>query len=157
MLTLKTNFLHMKKLLLVVALLISVIANAQVLSVREQSKLVNELLAERLNNILPLLMERTGIDMWVIMSREYNEDPVLKTMLPAEWLSARRRTILVFYNNPQKNLYEKLKGEFHFDTLSVGMSDDLETAIAEGSTMVRIGTAIFGQRTKVRPDVRSVA
>ena len=98
----------MKKLLLVVALLISVIANAQVLSVREQSKLVNELLAERLNNVLPLLMERTGIDMWVIMSREYNEDPVLKTMLPAEWLSARRRTILVFYNNPQKTLYEKL-------------------------------------------------
>ena len=98
----------MKKLLLVVGLLISVITNAQVLSVKEQSKLVNELLAERLNNVLPLLMERTGIDMWVIMSREYNEDPVLKTMLPAEWLSARRRTILVFYNNPQKTLYEKL-------------------------------------------------
>lgn len=98
----------MKKLLLVAALFISVIANAQVLSVKDESKLVNELLAERLNNVLPLLMERTGIDMWVIMSREYNEDPVLKTMLPAEWLSARRRTILVFYNNPQKNLYEKL-------------------------------------------------
>ena len=45
-------------------------------------------------------------------------------------------------------LYEKLKGEFGFDTLSMGMSDDLETAIAEGSTMVRIGTAIFGQRQK---------
>jgi Xaa-Pro aminopeptidase len=88
--------------------LISVITNAQVLTVREQAKLVNELLTERLNTLLPLLMERTGIDMWVIMSREYNEDPVLKTMLPAEWLSARRRTILVFYNNPQKNQYEKL-------------------------------------------------
>jgi len=49
-----------------------------------------------------------------------------------------------------KALYEKLKGEFAFDTLSVGMSDDMETAIAEGSTMVRIGTAIFGQRNKVR-------
>jgi uncharacterized pyridoxal phosphate-containing UPF0001 family protein len=32
------------------------------------------------------------------------------------------------------------------DTLSMGMSDDLEAAIAEGSTMVRIGTAIFGSR-----------
>ena len=50
-----------------------------------------------------------------------------------------------------RNLYEKLKAPFHFDTLSVGMSDDMETAIAEGSTMVRIGTAIFGQRQKVRP------
>jgi hypothetical protein len=54
------------------------------------------------------LMERNGIDMWVIISREYNEDPVLKTMLPATWLSARRRTILVFYNDPAKKQYEKL-------------------------------------------------
>lgn len=37
------------------------------------------------------------------------------------------------------------------DTLSVGMSDDLELAIAEGSTMVRVGTAIFGARQKMRP------
>ena len=47
-----------------------------------------------------------------------------------------------------KGLYEKLKDEFRFDVLSVGMSDDMETAIAEGSTMVRIGTAIFGARQK---------
>lgn len=49
-----------------------------------------------------------------------------------------------------KSLYEKLKGEFRFDTLSVGMSDDMDIAIGEGSTMVRIGTAIFGARNKVR-------
>ena len=36
-----------------------------------------------------------------------------------------------------------------FDTLSIGMSDDLEAAIAEGSTMVRVGTAIFGKRDKI--------
>ena len=98
----------MRKILLGAILLICISGKAQVLSVREQSKLVNEILEERLNNVLPLLMERTGIEMWVIMSREYNEDPVLKTMLPAEWLNARRRTILVFYNNPQKKQYEKL-------------------------------------------------
>jgi pyridoxal phosphate enzyme (YggS family) len=50
-----------------------------------------------------------------------------------------------------KYLHEKLKSDFKFDTLSVGMSDDMETAIAEGSTMVRIGTAIFGARQAVRP------
>jgi len=50
-----------------------------------------------------------------------------------------------------KSLYEKLKSRFGFDTLSVGMSDDMDVAIAEGSTLVRIGTAIFGQRQKVRP------
>lgn len=50
-----------------------------------------------------------------------------------------------------KNLYEGLKDRFQFDTLSVGMSDDLELAVAEGATMVRIGTAIFGAREKIRP------
>ncbi len=43
-------------------------------------------------------------------------------------------------------LYQSLRARFGFDTLSMGMSDDLEAAIAQGSTMVRIGTAIFGKR-----------
>jgi pyridoxal phosphate enzyme (YggS family) len=47
-----------------------------------------------------------------------------------------------------KSLFDGLKGRFHFDTLSVGMSDDLELAVAEGATMVRIGTAIFGARRR---------
>jgi Xaa-Pro aminopeptidase len=80
----------------------------QILPLRDQAKLVDEMLADRINNLLPQLMERNGIDMWILISREYNEDPVLKTFLPATWLSARRRTILVFYNNPAKKQYEKL-------------------------------------------------
>jgi uncharacterized pyridoxal phosphate-containing UPF0001 family protein len=44
-------------------------------------------------------------------------------------------------------LYDQLRGEgLAFDTLSAGMSDDLEAAILEGATMVRIGSAIFGRR-----------
>lgn len=44
-------------------------------------------------------------------------------------------------------LYAQLQAEgFALDTLSMGMSDDLEAAVAEGSTLVRIGTAIFGIR-----------
>jgi len=46
--------------------------------------------------------------------------------------------------------YQRLKAVFGFDTLSMGMSDDLELAVAEGATMVRIGTAIFGARRKER-------
>ncbi len=98
----------MRKCSLVFILFISFLSKAQVLSVRDQARVVNELLSERLNILLPALMERSGIDMWVIVSREYNEDPIIKTMLPAEWLYARRRTILVFYNNPQQKVYEKL-------------------------------------------------
>ena len=48
-----------------------------------------------------------------------------------------------------RELYVELqKYGFELDTLSAGMSDDFEAAIAEGSTMVRIGTAIFGARAK---------
>lgn len=48
-----------------------------------------------------------------------------------------------------RNMYENLNRRgFSLDTLSMGMSHDLEAAIAEGATIVRIGTAIFGERNK---------
>jgi hypothetical protein len=84
------------------------LVSAQVLSEREESRIIDEVLSERFNVLLPQLMERTGIDMWVVISREYNEDPVLKTMLPATWLSARRTTMLVFFKDPKKKDLEKL-------------------------------------------------
>ena len=82
-------------------------SSAQVLSEREQSRVVDEILHERFTVLLPQLMERTGIDMWVVISREYNEDPVLKTMLPSTWLSARRTTMLVFNYDPKTKTVEK--------------------------------------------------
>ena len=45
-----------------------------------------------------------------------------------------------------REAYERLKRDFDVDTLSMGMSEDLEIAIAEGATLVRVGTAIFGAR-----------
>ncbi|MUP46325.1 aminopeptidase P family protein [Gramella sp. BOM4] len=98
----------MKRILVALLILISGIAEAQVLAERERSKLVDEILAERFNNVLPELMDRSNIDMWVIISREYNEDPVLRTMLPSTWLNARRRTILVFNRLKEADSIEKL-------------------------------------------------
>ncbi|MGH8669401.1 MAG: YggS family pyridoxal phosphate-dependent enzyme [Burkholderiales bacterium] len=49
-----------------------------------------------------------------------------------------------------QRLYDGLRGEFGLDTLSMGMSDDMEAAIAAGATMVRVGTAIFGMRTQTQ-------
>ncbi|MGO4894013.1 M24 family metallopeptidase [Flavobacterium sp. W21_SRS_FM6] len=77
-------------------------ATSDMLNLREQAQFIDETLDERLTHLLPDLMRREGIDMWILISREYNEDPVLKTMLPANWLSARRRTILVLFD-PGKN------------------------------------------------------
>ncbi len=97
----------MKKYFYFILLLSSLQGKAQVISLRDQAKVIDEVLADRLNNLLPQLMEKNGIDMWVMITREYNEDPIIKTMLPATWISARRRTILVFYYNPQTKVYTK--------------------------------------------------
>jgi Xaa-Pro aminopeptidase len=100
----------MKKCISIIALLfvVQVSISQQILPLREQARVVDEILADRINNLLPKLMERNNIDMWILISREYNEDPVLRTMLPSTWLSARRRTILVFYNNKTTNVFDKL-------------------------------------------------
>ena len=61
---------------------------------------------------------------------------------PLEGFEAQRAS-----HRALRELFDGLVGEGHaLDTLSMGMSADLEAAIAEGSTMVRIGTAIFGSR-----------
>ncbi len=62
----------------------------------------DSLLAARLDALVPMLMDRAGLDAWVLVAREYNEDPVLATMLPATWLdTARRRTILILLRTPE--------------------------------------------------------
>jgi Xaa-Pro aminopeptidase len=76
-----------------------------ILSQREQAKVIDELLEDRLRNLLPSLMRREGFDMWVVISREYNEDPVIETLLPATWMAARRTTMLVaFDRGPDKEM-----------------------------------------------------
>ena len=79
-----------------------------ILKEQDRASLKDELLEDRFTNLLPELMDKANIDMWLLISREYNEDPILKTMLPATWLNARRRTIIIFYRNKQKNTLERL-------------------------------------------------
>lgn len=92
----------------IICLFFTVLLNGQILSERDRALLRDEILEDRFNNLLPRLMDQTGIDMWLVISREYNEDPVMRTMLPSTWLNARRRTILVFYRDKEKNTIEKL-------------------------------------------------
>jgi len=63
---------------------------------------------------------------------------------PAETLEAQRQPLAAL-----RQLLEELQAalpEAPLDTLSMGMSDDLEAAVLEGATLVRLGTAIFGAR-----------
>ena len=98
----------MKKTVLIILLFVSYSSLAQILPLRERATVIDDVLKDRFDNLLPKLMDQTDIDMWVLISREYNEDPVLRTMLPSLWLNARRRTVLVFYRNKEKNTIEKL-------------------------------------------------
>ena len=67
-----------------------------ILTMKERALFIDDISQKRVQQLLPRLMQETNIDMWILISREYNEDPILKTFLPATWLSARRTTIFVF-------------------------------------------------------------
>jgi Xaa-Pro aminopeptidase len=71
----------------------------QILPMKERAEVMDRWTEKRLNTLVPELMRRENIDMWVLVAREYNEDPVLLTMLPATWQSSRRTTIIMFYDN----------------------------------------------------------
>ncbi|MEQ8410122.1 MAG: M24 family metallopeptidase [Erythrobacter sp.] len=69
-----------------------------VLPMRERAEIVDDILAERLGTVLPQVMREQGIDMWVLMAREYFEEPVVASMLDATSMNARRRTIFVLFD-----------------------------------------------------------
>ena len=79
-----------------------------ILNIKDRAITIKEIQKDRIENLLPKLMEETNLDMWVIIAREYNEDPIIKTLLPPTWLNARRRTILVFHYDKKSNQLDKV-------------------------------------------------
>jgi Xaa-Pro aminopeptidase len=96
----------------------SFVPEERVLSHREQAKLVRGWLETRFETVLPDIMRREGIDMWIIVSREYNDDPVFRSLVPFETYSSRRRTILVFHDRGEELGVEALSvGRFNYQNL----------------------------------------
>ena len=90
----------------------------RVLTHREQDAIVTPRIIARFDQLLPGLMERTGIDLWIIPSREYNEDPVFRSMSPLTYYASRRRTILVFFNPGGGRPVERYSiGRFDYDRI----------------------------------------
>lgn len=83
-------------------------ATPRVLPMEERAAVINDWLETRLDTVVARAMRAENVDLWIVSGREYNEDPVLKTMLPATWESARRRTILVFYDQGPEDGIERL-------------------------------------------------
>ena len=67
-------------------------------TLREQAAVQQAWLERRLETVLPALMRRHGVDMWVIPMREYNEDPVFSSLVSPTTFAARRRTIYLFFD-----------------------------------------------------------
>ncbi len=92
--------------------------NERILSHREQAGLVKGWIEKRFTTLLPALMRREGIDMWIVVSREYNDDPVFRSMAPLTTYSSRRRTILVFHDRGGAAGVDRLSiGRFDYDGL----------------------------------------
>ena len=93
-----------RQVLMVAMLAVALPAAAQVTpqrpfgTVREQAALQQAWLKQRLDTVLPALMRKHGIDLWVVPMREYNEDPVFTALVAPETFAARRRTIYVFFD-----------------------------------------------------------
>ena len=72
---------------------------------REQNRIRQEWLKARLERVLPAVMRRHGVSMWIVANREYNEDPVFFSLVSPSLFAARRRTILIFYDRgPEKGI-----------------------------------------------------
>jgi Xaa-Pro aminopeptidase len=84
---------------------------------RGQAALIKSWITKRFDTVLPELMRREGIDLWIIVSREYNDDPVFRSMAPLTTYSSRRRTILVFSRTPAGAVERVSVGRFDYDGL----------------------------------------
>ena len=89
-----------------------------ILSHRQQQPIVDGWIVKRFETVLPELMRRAGIDMWIIITREYNDDPVFRSMAPLTTYASRRRTILAFFDRGSEEGVERLSiGRFNYGGL----------------------------------------
>jgi Xaa-Pro aminopeptidase len=108
-----------------------------VASVRDRIEPVNRMLLDRLDNLLPTLMREVGIDMWLVINREYVEDPVYLTLVPEPVFSARRSTMLVFFDRGGDEGVERLTvsrytlGDLYESAWDGGSDEDQWQRLAE--------------------------
>lgn len=92
-------------------------ATASILPLKDRIAVQDRWLGARLETVLPELMRREAIDMWIVVCREYNEDPVFLSLMPAASLSARRLSILVFFDRGDKGIEKISVGRYPIGTL----------------------------------------
>ena len=71
----------------------------EILELKQEAQWIDSTLQFWFEQVIPLIMRRETIDLWIVSAWEYNQDPIIRTMLPTTWFAARHRTILVFWDN----------------------------------------------------------
>ena len=84
-----------------------------ILPEKDRALVMNNWLKWRLENIIPELMRREGIDMWLVINREYNEDPVYMSLVPEPVMYARRTSILIFHDRGEEMGVDRLSGSYY--------------------------------------------
>ena len=80
-------------------------------TLREQADIQQRWLEQRMATVLPAIMRKHGVEMWVVPMREYNEDPVFSSLVSPTTFAARRRTIYVFTDTCARNAPAKAPGK----------------------------------------------
>jgi len=86
----------------------SALAQPEVVDYEQRPIIENALLETRLNKLLPQLMREQGVDMWLVIAREYNDDPVFLSLVPKPRFTARRTTMLLFHDRGDEAGVERL-------------------------------------------------
>jgi Xaa-Pro aminopeptidase len=94
--------------IVVPAVLLPAAAPPKLPPLREQAAIQQEWLKQRLERHLPALMRKHGVQMWLVVCREYNEDPVFFSLVSPTMFAARRRTIYVFHDRGPEKGVERL-------------------------------------------------
>lgn len=110
----------------------------EILPLRARANVRDTWLKMRLERLLPELMQRENIDMWLVICREYNEDPAILSLLPATSMSARRRTILIFARDAAGNVERLTLSRYGYEGFYEAAWDpDVETQHARLARIIR--------------------
>ena len=110
-------------------------------TLREQAVLQQRWLDERLTTVLPMLMRKHGVDMWVVPMREYNEDPVFSSLVSPTTFAARRRTIYVFFDQCATRGATKPPTDCRVERIALGGTSQGGVYDAVRSTVAAAGPA----------------
>jgi len=104
----------------------------KILNEQDRAELFNDILEWRLDHILPQIMQREGIDMWLVINFEYDVDPVYMSLVTKPNFTARRLSILIFHNSPSEG-FKKLTANWHGSSTCGPMYQNIFTDRSQGA------------------------